>query len=68
MEHNVNLHVCESGGVAFNPCYSHGDFFPAIEMYLADYVDDSRMISLRYDYLMFVYVVNFYVSGWISTP
>ena len=64
MEHYVNLHVCESGGVAFKPCYSHGDFLPAIEMNLADYVDDSGMISLRYDCLLLVYV-NFYVSGWI---
>ncbi len=68
MEHYVNLYVCENGGqpirtvywVSFKPFYSHGDFLPAIEMYLADYVDDSGMISLRYDCSLLVYV-NFYV-------
>jgi hypothetical protein len=34
-------------------------------MYLAEYVDDPGMISLRYDCLLLVYVMNFYVSGWI---
>jgi hypothetical protein len=54
MEDYVNLHVCQSGGQpirtihweTFKLCYSHGDFLPAIEMYLAEYVDDPGMISL----------------------